>query len=86
MIVELFCVCRNRDKDTVEIAEHSDGAMKVYGSEREAERARRELAVSGDADRDNPWTVETIWFLHKGYSDIPAIVQRARQIRSELAE
>jgi hypothetical protein len=86
-ILEMWIVCRRGAGSAVtEIAEHPDGAMKAYASKRQAEKARRELAISGDADRDNPWAVETIWLLHKGYSDLPAIVQRARQIRSELAE
>jgi hypothetical protein len=65
-ILELFCVCRNHRNGAVEIAEASDGAMKLYESKDKAEKALRSLIVTGRDLRDNPWTVETIWLLHKG--------------------
>jgi hypothetical protein len=61
-ILELFCVSRDKDDETVEIAESSDGAMKLYASRGQAEAARDILGEG--------WTVETIWLLHKGFSDI----------------
>jgi hypothetical protein len=56
----MWIVCRDAGAG-VEIAEHSDGAMKAYASKKLAE-ASRELLGEG-------WDLSTIWLLDKG-SDI----------------
>ena len=68
-ILELWAVCRDVD-DVVEIAEHEDGAMKAYASKEAAEAARAKMG--------EPWTVQSLWLLEKGYDVEPAAYRLAK--------
>jgi hypothetical protein len=64
IIIELFAVCRTGDTpELVDIAEHSDGAAKMYGNKAAAQSAADILGPG--------WTVKTVWLLHKGCRDLP---------------
>jgi hypothetical protein len=77
-IIELWTVYReieNSAGDFVEIAENPDGSIKAYATEAAA------IAAAGPG-----WKVDTIWLLHKGYSDLPAAFVRAAAGRHFLRD